>query len=75
MAELYRGVAPKHWKKRFVKTGECRPPVCDEWYLSGAIPEVWQARGNLTDAYSIMREANYDKEVICPTCGQERKVR
>ena len=62
------------WKVRyFVKTGEFRPVKAREFYLSGAIPEVYQA-GNATlypSSYYIMREASKD-ETHCPTCGHHR---
>lgn len=67
--KLYQGGEPGHQRDRFVKTGEFRPPRRDEYYLSGAIPEVWRARGNLSSPYYIMRPATHE-ETFCPMCGQ-----
>ena len=41
----------------FVMTRECRPPKKGEFFLSGAIPEVYQATNDLDTAYDIMRRA------------------
>lgn len=40
----------------YVKTGEFRAPRANEFYLSGAIPQVYKAYANFTTApYHIMR--------------------
>ena len=50
-----------HKRKGFVRyyelTGEFRPPEAGEFYLSGAIPEVYYnyAENNLSTAYHIMQ--------------------
>lgn len=36
-------------------TGEFRPPRKNEWYISGAIPEVYQAPNDLSTAFHIAR--------------------
>jgi len=38
---------------RFRATGEFRPPLQGEWFLSGAIAEVYKARVNLSTPYWI----------------------
>lgn len=40
---------------RGVRTGEYRAPNAGEWYLSGAEPEAWKAKNNLTSPYYILR--------------------
>jgi hypothetical protein len=57
--------APVH----YVKSGEFRPPRRGEWYLSGAIPQAWQAPNNFKTAYSILRPGT-DAEVRCAHCNQ-----
>ena len=53
---IYRGVGYFN-KHLFAKTGEFRPPKSGEFYLSGAIPEVYQSVNNTSgDSYHIMRE-------------------
>ena len=56
-------------RSRYVSTGAKRPPKAGEYYLSGAVPEVYRAPGDLSDAFHIMREAT-PEEVQCHTCGQ-----
>jgi hypothetical protein len=36
-------------------TGECRPPQKGEWYLSGAIPEAYQAPASLYQPFKIVK--------------------
>jgi len=38
-----------------VKAGEFRAPKKGEWYLSGAIPQVWRAPNDLTQEFIICR--------------------
>jgi len=38
-----------------VKTGQFRPPLRGEWYLSGAIPHAYIASNNLSHPYHIMK--------------------
>lgn len=38
-----------------VRTGEFREPKAGEWYLSGAIPTAYRARGDCGDKFHIMR--------------------
>jgi hypothetical protein len=45
-------------KRGFVLTGEKREPKKDEWYLSGAIPEAYQAFNDLSEKYLILRMVN-----------------
>lgn len=59
------GSTPKIWfgkapsvPKGFTLTGEFRSPLAGEWYLSGAIPEAYQAPNDLNDlstAYHILK--------------------
>lgn len=38
-----------------VRTGEKRPPMKGEWYISGAIPEAYRAPNDLTHDHVIAR--------------------
>jgi len=38
-----------------VVTGEFHPPRKGEWFVSGAVPEAYQAREDLSDGYHIAR--------------------
>lgn len=58
-----------HPRIRYVKTGEKRPPRAGELFLSGAVPEVYQADSGLTESYHIMRVATRE-ETHCKCCGQ-----
>jgi len=40
---------------RAIKTGEFRVVRRDEWFISGAIPEAYQALGDLSCRYHIAR--------------------
>ena len=42
-------------KLRGISTGEFRPPKQGEWYISGAIPEVYHAKNNLLTPFHIAR--------------------
>jgi protocatechuate 3,4-dioxygenase beta subunit len=42
-------------KKRGKLTGEFRSPKKGEWYLSGAIPECYQAPHDLTNPFHIVK--------------------
>lgn len=53
IAPCHRGREPRF----FEWTGEKRPPKGGEWYLSGAIPEVYyDPKGGGIYPYHIMRE-------------------
>lgn len=48
-----------------VWTGEKRPPKSGEWFISGAVPEVYRARADLTTVYHIARLVQVErKEVV-----------
>jgi hypothetical protein len=47
------GTADHRRHHHFRATGEFRPPMKGEHYLSGAIVEVYQARADLTTPYHI----------------------
>jgi hypothetical protein len=49
-----------HCQVRAVATGERRPPRRDEWYLSGAIVEAYQAPHDLCEPYLIARLVRVD---------------
>lgn len=52
MIKTYPVIGNNGQTKRKVKavwTGEKRPVKAGEWYLSGAIPEAYQAFGNIAD--------------------------
>jgi hypothetical protein len=38
-----------------VWSGEMRPPRAGEWYLSGAVIEAYQAKGDMNTPYPIAR--------------------
>lgn len=41
---------------RAIKTGEFRPPMAGEWYLSGAIPSAYKTPGGFEDScYHIVK--------------------
>lgn len=63
-----RGYSVTSPARPFVRTGEFRAPRRGEFYLSGAIPEVYIAPNDLAPVeYDIMRPATA-AEAICPTC-------
>jgi hypothetical protein len=45
-----------HRNRRFIRNGEFRTPKGGEFYLSGAIPEVYVAFSDYSSPYYIMRE-------------------
>ena len=55
ITKVYRG-AGVFDRRLFAKTGEFRPPKSGEFFLSGAIPEVYDALHDLNIDYHIMRE-------------------
>jgi transposase len=54
---LYPGSESDAPGRKFVQTGEFRAPRKGEFFLSGAIPEVYQAHNDLQTEYDIMQEA------------------
>ena len=70
--KLYAGGGGKD-RRVFVLTGENRPPRRGEFFLSGAIPEVYQAFDDLETVYQIAREATTG-EKFCECCLQRRPV-
>lgn len=40
---------------RATRTNECRPPQVGEWYISGAIPQAYRAKGPMRSAYQIVK--------------------
>jgi len=52
---------------RGVRTGEYRAPKAGEWYLSGAEPEAWKARNDLTSPYYILRLVRVKTEKVTIT--------
>ena len=57
-------------RRLFVLTGEFRAPKAGEYYLSGAIPEVYLAPVKLANQYHIARPATH-AEVYCECCGRQ----
>ena len=57
--------------KGYEKTGDFRPPRRGEFYLSGAIPQAWQAPNDLSTPYYILRPVELH---TCPTCSGVGKV-
>ena len=59
---------------RAIRTGEFRPPVKGEWYLSGACAEAWKTRGNLETPYHILRLVRVEnREVIVAMNSSKRR--
>lgn len=50
-------------RRVWCELGEKRPPTAGEYYLSGAIPEVWQALGDMRQAFHIVRPTHYARRV------------
>jgi len=48
---------------RAALTGEFRPPKKFEWYLSGAIPEAYQALDDLDQSYHILRIMKMERKI------------
>jgi hypothetical protein len=48
----------------FVRTGEFRAPLKGEFYLSGAIPEAYQAPNDLSTPYAILTPCEEPPRVI-----------
>lgn len=65
MKVFYKGKAP------FVMTGEFRPPKKGEFYLSGAIPSVWDALIDMSKdmGFYIMRRIR-KSDAPCTHCGK-----
>ena len=49
------------YRQRFVCTGEFRPPLKGEWFLSGAIVAAYQAPNDLSTKYWIAKEIKHAK--------------
>jgi len=64
MKKKYRGYGFQGFKKFYEKTGEVRRPLKGEYYLSGAIPEVYKALSDMTDPFYIMKEVEPPPTVI-----------
>ena len=47
-----------------VKTGEFREPKSGEWYLSGAIPEAYKTRNQLSTKYHIMKIVRVETKTV-----------
>jgi len=58
MTTKYRLASPRTARgwRWFEKSGDKRPPRRGEFFLSGAIPTVYQAPNDLPSAYNIMVE-------------------
>jgi hypothetical protein len=57
---------------RAVKTGEFRPPRAGEWFLSGAVPEGYETKNDLSTPYHILRLVRVrrvETEVVEPFAG------
>ena len=52
-------------KRYYVRTGEKRPPRKGEWYLSGAIPQAYQAPNDLNSAYHILSPVKRGTQKEC----------
>jgi len=53
MAKKYRAASWLDRPQWFERTGEYRPPKKGEYYISGAIPEVYQAPNDLSQDHTI----------------------
>lgn len=45
-------------------TGEFRPPKKGEWYLSGAIPECYEAPNDLLSSFNIIEVVKMETIII-----------
>jgi hypothetical protein len=54
--------------RRYKATGEFRPPLKGEYYLSGAIVQAYRAPSDLNTPYWIAVETTVSE--ACPTCGR-----
>jgi hypothetical protein len=55
---------------RFRATGEFRPPMKGEYYLSGAIVEAYRARADLGSCYWIAEAVEMVRCVHCDGAGK-----
>jgi hypothetical protein len=58
---------------RFTWTGHFRAPLRGEFYLSGAIPEVYRAENDLGQEFHIMQPAR-PEDCACRECGRAHEV-
>lgn len=56
-------------RRVYCERGEFRPPMAGEYYLSGAIVEVWRAPNDLSQAFRIVRPIAYAKRVTAEAPG------
>lgn len=56
MAKLYPH-SNRFNKTQYKKSGEFRPPKAGEFFLSGAIPEVYDVPNDLSSSFYIMEPA------------------
>ena len=47
----------------YCELGAFRPPMAGEYYLSGAIPEIWWAPNDLSKAFRIVRPTHCARQV------------
>lgn len=60
-SNIYRqGDIPSN--RAFMLSGEKRTPRKGEWYLSGAIPEAYQAPNDISQVYHLLKEVKVTKE-------------
>lgn len=60
-------------RRVWCEVGERRPPMAGEYYLSGAIPEVWRAPNALGQAFRIVRPLYYARQIKAWGKGPEFK--
>ena len=47
-----------------VKTGEFRSPKAGEWYLSGAIPQAYKAKNDLSTPFLILKLVKVQRDIV-----------
>lgn len=57
-------------RRVYCERGEFRPPLAGEYYLSGAIVEVWRAPSDLSQSFRIVRPISYAKQVTAWEPGE-----
>lgn len=57
---------PNGDKSIYAKRHDFRVPKKGEWYLSGAIPEAYQAKGDLSSPYHVVRLVRIEtRQISC----------
>ena len=62
--KIYKRAGLLHHNEYFVYSGQTRTPKKGEYYLSGAIPEVYLAPNDLNSIYHIMKPTTPPPQTI-----------